>query len=63
MPLVSIGTCILIGWMAKPKTVIDEITANGEKFGRKQLYTVMIKYVTPAMLLLLLLTSTGILKF
>ena len=63
MPIVSIGTCILIGWMAKPKTVIDEITANGEKFGRKQLYIIMVKYVTPIMLFLLLLSSAGIIKF
>ena len=25
MPIVSIGTCILIGWILKPKTVIDEV--------------------------------------
>ena len=35
MPIVAIFTCILIGWVAKPKTVIDEVTKNGEKFGRK----------------------------
>ncbi len=32
MPVVAIGTCILIGWIVKPKTVIDETTKNGEKF-------------------------------
>lgn len=32
MPVVAIGTCILIGWIVKPKTVIDEATKNGEKF-------------------------------
>ena len=26
MPIVSIGTCILIGWILKPKTVIDLIS-------------------------------------
>ena len=25
MPIVAIGTCILIGWIVKPKTVIDEV--------------------------------------
>ena len=63
MPIVSIGTCILIGWILKPKTIIDEATRNGEKFGREKLYTVMIKYVTPVLLLILLLKALGIITF
>ena len=62
MPVVSIATCIYIGWLVKPQTIIDEATINGEKFSRKALYTVMVKYVTPAMLLLLLLQALGIVK-
>jgi len=62
MPIIAIATCILIGWVLKPKTVIDEATKNGEKFGRKTLYIVMIKVVAPLGLLLLLLKTTGILK-
>lgn len=62
MPVVAIGTCILIGWLVKPKTVIDEATKNGEKFGRKTLFIVMIKFVAPLMLITLLLGSVGILK-
>ena len=42
MPIVSIGTCILIGWILKPKTVIDEVEKSGIKMGRKGLYTVMV---------------------
>ena len=63
MPVVSIATCILIGWILKPKTVIDEATKNGEKFGRKGLYIVMIKYIAPAFLIVLLLMSSGIMNF
>lgn len=62
MPVVSIATCILIGWILKPKTVIDEATKNGEKFGRKGLYIVMVKFVAPAFLIVLLLISSGVLK-
>lgn len=62
MPVVSIATCILIGWVLKPKTVIDEATKNGEKFGRKGLYIVMIKFIAPAFLIVLLLISSGVLK-
>lgn len=60
MPIVAIGTCILIGWIVKPKTVIDEATKNGEKFGRKRLYVVMIKYIAPILLFVLLLGSLGV---
>lgn len=63
MPAIAIGTCILIGWILKPKTVIDEATKNGEKFGRAKLYTVMIKYITPVLLLILLLKALGIITF
>ena len=61
MPVVSIGTCILIGWILKPKTIIEEVEKNGEKMGRKRLYTVMIKWIAPILLFLLLLKSLGIL--
>ncbi len=62
MPVVAIGTCILIGWFVKPKTVIDEATRNGEKFRRKGLYIVMIKFVAPVLLFALLLVSLGVIK-
>lgn len=62
MPIVAIGTCILIGWLIKPKIIVDEVTKNGEKFGRKRLYIVMIKYIAPIMLVVLLMGSLGIIK-
>ena len=61
MPIVSIGTCILIGWILKPKTVIDEVEKTGIKMRRKWLYTVMVKWIAPILLFLLLLKSLGIL--
>ena len=63
MPVVAIGTCILIGWILKPKMVIDEVEKNGNKMGRKGMYIVMVKYVTPILLLLLLLKSLGVVTF
>lgn len=60
MPVVAIATCILVGWILKPKTVIDEVESSGRKMNRKGLYTVMVKYIAPVMLLILLLTSLGI---
>ena len=63
MPIGSLLTCILIGWVVKPKWVIDEIESSGHAFNKKRLYTVMIKYIAPIMMLLLILQSLGIFKF
>ena len=63
MPVVAIATCILIGWILTPKTIIDEVTGKGiYKFGREKLYVVMIKIVAPILLLFLFMQSLGIFK-
>ncbi len=66
MPIVALCTCILVGWVIKPKTLTEEITRNGEKFGREKLFNVMIKYVAPVCLLIILISYTlaqfGIIK-
>lgn len=61
MPLVAIGTCILIGWILKPRIIIEEVEKSGCKFGRKRLFVVMIRYIAPVLLVILLLKSLGIL--
>lgn len=61
MPLVAIGTCILVGWLLKPKTIIDEVEKTGDKFRRRGLYVVMVKYIAPVLLVILFLKSVGIL--
>lgn len=62
MPLIALLTCILIGWVVGPKTIIDEVEYNGAHMGRKRLYVVMIKYIAPVMLALLLVKSVGIVE-
>lgn len=66
MPIVALCTCILVGWVIKPKALTDEITRNGEKFGRKKLFNVMIKYIAPLCLIFILISYTldqfGIIK-
>lgn len=62
MPLVAVLTCILIGWIVKPKVIIDEVTQNGKySFNRRGLYILMIRFVAPVLLVFLLLQSIGIL--
>ena len=63
MPVVSIATCVFVGWVVKPKTVIEEVTLNGNKFQREKVFLVMIKFVTPVLLTLLLLQALGLIRF
>lgn len=63
MPVVSLSTCILVGWIIKPQTLIDEVTLGGVRFSRERLYVVMVRYIAPLLLLLLLLQALGILTF
>ena len=63
MPVVSIATCVFVGWVVKPKTVIEEVTLNGNKFQREKVFLVMIKFVTPLLLSLLLLQALGLIRF
>lgn len=56
MPIVALCTCILIGWIVKPKTLTKEITRNGEKFSREKLFNVTIKYIAPVCLVIILVT-------
>ena len=58
MPLVALGTCILIGWFAGTKVIEDEVTKNGEKFSRLEIYRVMIKYIAPVFMVIILLFYT-----
>ncbi len=60
MPIVSILTCIFIGWVLGPQTVIDEVEKSGKKMSRKRLYVVMVRFVAPVMLAVLLLQSLGV---
>lgn len=59
MPFISLLTSILIGWVIGPKWIVEEVEKNGEHFGRAKLYTFMIRYVVPAVMLILFLSSTG----
>lgn len=60
MPVITIATCILIGWVVKPKWIIDEVESSCRKFGRKKLFVIVIKYVAPVVMTVLLLSALGI---
>ena len=56
MPIVAFLTCVFIGFIVKPKTVIDEVRLNS-KFGREKLFVVMIRYIAPICLIAILVSS------
>ncbi len=58
MPIVALATCILVGWVVKTKTIEDEITKNGEKFARKGIFRVMVRYIAPIFLVMILVFYT-----
>ena len=61
MPLIALFTCVLIGWVVKPKWIEEEMETGGYRFGRKALYGIMVKYVVPVIMVVLFMQSTGIL--
>ena len=65
MPVVAFMTCVIVGYVLKPKAIIDEVELNG-KFKAKKLFSVVIKYVAPVCIVAILVFSVceglGIIK-
>ena len=57
MPVVALFTCIFVGFVIKPKTIIEEASLEGSSFKSKGLFTVMIRYIAPLFLIAILLSS------
>ncbi len=53
MPIVALLTCVFVGWVIKPQTLIEEIELTGP-FKLKGAWTVMIKYVAPVLVVVIL---------
>ena len=56
MPIVAFFTCIVVGYIIKPKAVIDEVEISSP-FKRKGLFVVVIKYLAPICIVLILVSS------
>jgi NSS family neurotransmitter:Na+ symporter len=65
MPIVALLTCLFVGYVIKPESLIAEVECNG-KFKRKNLFCVMIKYFAPVCIVLILgfsvLEGLGVIK-
>ena len=65
MPIVALVTCIFVGYVLKPKTIIDEVRISS-RFRSEGLFQVIIKYVAPVFFVAIMvgsiLDAVGILK-
>lgn len=66
MPIIAFLTCLIVGWILKPKSVIDEVELEGNKLSMKKMFVVIIRYLAPIMLVVILVSSVldgfGIIK-
>ena len=57
MPVTAAATCIFVGWILTPKSIIDEVEAEGNVFKAKGLYVVMVKWFAPALVIAILVSE------
>lgn len=66
MPIVALLTCVFVGWIIKPKTIIDEVRISAP-FKMAKAWSIMVKYIAPVLVVVILVTalaqSLGIMKF
>ena len=60
MPVISFLTCILVGWIVGTKWVKEEVMLGAKKFSRETLYNVMVKFVAPALMVIIFATALGV---
>ena len=61
MPIVALITCIFVGYVIKPSAIIEEVELTGQ-FKRKAVFEFIIKYLAPICIILILISSVGIIK-
>lgn len=57
MPIVAFLTCIFVGYIIKPQTIIDEILVSSDQFKSRRLYIFIVKYLAPVLIVLILISS------
>ena len=54
MPIAALMACVFVGWIVKPKVVVDEVKSSGP-FKSEKLFVVMIKYIAPVLVTVILI--------
>ena len=53
MPIAALMACVFVGWIIKPKAIIDEVKFSGP-FKAEKMFTVMVKFIAPVLLVVIL---------
>lgn len=56
MPVVALLTCVFVGYILRPREIIEEVELSGS-FRLKKLFVVVIKYIAPVCLVIILASS------
>ena len=57
MPIVAAVTCIFVGWVIKPKAIIEECEVGSHVMKAKSFYSFMVRYLAPALMIALLVSE------
>ncbi|MBP5285999.1 MAG: sodium-dependent transporter, partial [Kiritimatiellae bacterium] len=57
MPVTAAATCVFVGWILGPNTISREVEENGVRFRAKALYSVMVKYFAPTLVIAILVSE------
>lgn len=57
MPIVAFFTCIFVAYVIKPEAIADEIKETDGTFKLEKMFTVIIKWIAPIILVLILISS------
>ncbi len=53
MPIAALMACVFVGWIIKPAAIVDEVKSSSA-FKAEKLFTVMVKYIAPVLLVVIL---------
>ncbi|MCI5869152.1 MAG: sodium-dependent transporter [Dorea sp.] len=59
MPIVAFFTCIFVGFIIKPKSIVEEVQEGNVTFKSEKMFTVIIKWIAPIFLVLILASSVA----
>ena len=57
MPVVAAATCICIGYVLTPESIVEEVESSGQPMRSKKLYVVMVKYFAPLLVVAILVSE------
>ena len=57
MPIVCVATCVFVGWVLKPRQIVEEVKAAGGGFFGQRLYSLVVRYLAPLFVVAILVSE------